>query len=262
MTDTGIEFPPHLIPVARQALTLMDLTSLGDHDTDESVTEMVQRALSAPEHPAAVCVWPQFVPLCLDLLKDSDVRVATVTNFPKGEPDPDAAARETKAAVAAGAHEVDVVFPYTVFKDGEVPVCRDLVTECKAAVGDKAKLKVILETGVLKDRTVIRAASEIAIEAGADFIKTSTGKTKISASPDSAEEMLRVIKESGKPVGFKPSGGIRSVSQAWQYLNIARKIMGDDWVSPETFRFGASGLLSDILLVLGADDVPEAKGTY
>lgn len=249
--EENVGFPQHLQETALEALSLMDLTSLNDADTDASIQAMLAKGLAAPVLPAAVCVYPHFVSLCLEQLKQTPVRVATVANFPIGAPDPDAAAREVADAVALGAHEVDVVFPYAAFLAGELPVCRDFMAECKAAIGDAAVLKVIIESGVLKDAGVIRLVSDICLDGGADFIKTSTGKTKVSASPGAATAMLEAIKDHGGTAGFKASGGIRSVSQAWQYLNIARKIMGEDWVTPQTFRFGASGLLDDILLVLG-----------
>ena len=240
--------------VAREVLSLMDLTSLNDDDTEDSVAEMLNRAVLAPAYPAAVCVWPRFIPMSLELLKNTAIRVATVTNFPAGQPNPDLAARETAAAVEAGCHEVDVVFPYMAFMDNKASICRDLVIECCAAVAGKARLKVIIESGMLKERDLIRRASDICLAGGADFIKTSTGKTKVSASLDAAEVMIEAIRDHGSKAGFKAAGGIRTVGQSRQYLNLARKIVNHDWVSPDTFRFGASGLLNDIMVILGEQE--------
>lgn len=248
--------------VARRALAHLDLTSLNDDDDDTAVTALCRRALGPAGHPAAVCVWPRFVPLCRDLLADSGVRIACVTNFPDGAPDVAAAADETREAVALGTHEVDVVLPYTVWLAGERQLAVDLVAACHEACGDTVLLKVILETGRLTSPDNIRAASEDAIVGGADFIKTSTGKIDISATPEAAEAMLQVIKSADRPVGLKVAGGIRSVADAGAYMAQADAIMGPDWVTPSTFRIGASGLLNDIAATLGMDADPPTASAY
>ncbi len=246
--------------VARRALAHLDLTSLNDDDDDAAVTAVCRRALGPAGRPAAVCVWPRFVPLCRDLLADSGVRIACVTNFPAGAPDVAAAADETRQAVALGTGEIDVVLPYTAWLAGDRQLAVDLVAACREACGDTVRLKVILETGRLGTSDNIRAASEDAIAGGADFIKTSTGKIDIAATPEAAEAMLQVIKSSDRPVGLKVAGGIRSVTDAGAYMAQADAIMGSDWVSPSTFRIGASGLLNDIAATLGVDvDAPAAS---
>ena len=249
-----VDSPEQMRSEALEILSLMDLTSLNDNDTEDNVAKMLKRALAAPANPAAVCVWPRFIPMCLELLKDTTIRVATVTNFPAGQPNPDLAARETASAVESGCHEVDVVFPYMAFMDNEASICRDLVVECCAAMAGKARLKVIIESGVLKEPGLIRQASDICLESGADFIKTSTGKAKVSASLDAAEVMIEAIRDHGGNAGFKAAGGIRTLVQARQYLNLAHKIIGHDWVSPDTFRLGASGLLKDIMVMTGEQE--------
>ena len=195
---------------------------------------------------AAVCVWPRFVSLCRARLAGTGVRVATVTNFPAGDPDIDGALGETRAVLAQGAEEVDLVFPYGAWLAGRRTLGRDLVAACKAVCG-ATPLKVILETGRLVSAENIAAASRDAIEAGADFLKTSTGKIEVSATLAAAETMLRAIRDSARPVGFKAAGGIRIADQAIAYLALADGIMGADWARPATFRFGASGLLDDLL---------------
>jgi deoxyribose-phosphate aldolase len=189
--------------------------------------------------------------------------VATVTNFPDGGDDIDSAVNETREAVAAGANEVDVVLPYRALLDGDIQVCHNLVTACKAACGQGVQLKVIIESGELTDATHIRQASEIAIAAGADFIKTSTGKVTVNATLEAAEVMIQAIRDSGRSVGFKAAGGIKTTEDAHAYLQLAERIMGPDWVSPGTFRFGASSLLNNLLATLGEkQQSPTGQGGY
>lgn len=240
--------------IARQVLELMDLTSLNQDDTDARILNLCQKADTPAGFPAAICIYPQFISLArctLDELDLEQVRVATVANFPHGRADIDEASIEVESAVQAGADEVDVVFPYRALMDGDLLVCRELVSACKAACGDGARLKVILESGVLSAPSMVRQASELAIVAGADFIKTSTGKVEVSATLEAADVMLRVIRDSERRVGFKASGGIRDVSQAAAYLKLAADIMGPEWISADNFRFGASGLLDSVLITLG-----------
>ncbi|MEP3113205.1 deoxyribose-phosphate aldolase [Nisaea sp.] len=236
---------------AARALSMLDLTSLGDDDTPASVGAMLKRAVTPAGPVAAVCVWPAFVAQAKTALAGTSVRIATVSNFPHGRPDIAGAVAVTKQAVADGADEVDVVWPYDNWLNGNSAIARDLVAACKSACGNTAHLKVILETGRLQTAEAIAGSSRDAIAAGADFIKTSTGKTSVSATLEAAHIMLEAIRESGKPVGLKPSGGIRTTEQAIAYLRLADKIMGPDWATPETFRFGASSLLDALLKTLG-----------
>lgn len=243
MSDVGSE--------AARALSMLDLTSLGDDDTPASVGAMLNRAVTQSGTVAAVCVWPVFVPQAKNALAGTGVRVATVSNFPHGRPDIDGAVATTKRALADGADEVDVVWPFDSWLNGKTSIAGDLVAACKEACGDAAHLKVILETGRLQTLDAIAGSSRDAIAAGADFIKTSTGKTPVSATLEAAHVMLEAIRASGKPVGLKPSGGIRTTEQAIAYLRIADKVMGPGWATPETFRFGASSLLDALLKTLG-----------
>ncbi|XKE44423.1 deoxyribose-phosphate aldolase [Halomonas organivorans] len=240
---------------ARQALSLMDLTSLNDDDTDASIEALCQRAKTPVGTPAAVCVYPRFVVPARRALTahrlNGTVKIATVTNFPDGHDDVMAAARETREAVASGADEVDVVFPYRALMAGDEAVGRELVEMCKAACGD-ATLKVILETGELEDPALIRRAAELAVEGGADFLKTSTGKVAVNATLEAAEILLEVIRDSGRDIGFKAAGGVRTAEDAQAYLKLAERVMGAAWIDRDHFRFGASGLLDDLLLTLGA----------
>lgn len=240
--------------VARLALSLMDLTTLNDTDTDDVVSALCQQAKQSVGMTAAVCVYPQFIGTAQKALAAAGaqaVKIATVTNFPHGRSIVFTAVEETQQAVAMGADEVDVVFPYRALIAGDAAVGLDLVQQCKAVCPPGVALKVIIESGELKTPALIRQASEIAIDGGADFIKTSTGKVAVNATLDAAEIMLTVIREKQKQVGFKAAGGIKTVAQAADYLALAERIMGKSWISPATFRFGASSLLHDILSTLG-----------
>lgn len=248
--------------VAARAIRLLDLTSLNDNDTDITVAALCKRATLAPQPVAAVCIWPRFVAHARDLLEGSEVRIAAVANFPAGGDDIAAAAAEAEQIVNAGADEVDLVMPYTRWLGGNVTVARDMIAACKEICGERVLLKVILETGRLREPAKIHAASRDAMAAGADFVKTSTGKTEVSATLEAAEAMLRAIKESGRDVGFKAAGGIRDTATAAAYLDLADRIMGPGWADPRHFRFGASGLLDDLLARLGgAPGAPDGSGT-
>jgi deoxyribose-phosphate aldolase len=241
--------------MARRALGALDLTSLGDDDTPAHIEQLCAAAASAGGAPAAVCVYPEHIGTArraLDRLGLPQVRIATVTNFPDGSADEARAVRETRRAVAAGADEVDVVFPWRAFREGQHETAAHLVIACKAACGARP-LKVILETGELGDPGLIRAAADCALEAGADFIKTSTGKVAVNATPAAARILLEAIRDHGGSAGFKAAGGVRTVADAAAYLTLADDILGPGWATPARFRLGASGLLADIRAVLGVD---------
>lgn len=249
--------------VAARALRLLDLTSLGDDDSETTVAALCKRATLAPAPIAAVCIWPRFVVHARGLLADSGIRIAAVANFPAGGDDIAAAVRETTGIVRQGGDEVDLVMPYARWLEGDTGIARDMIAACKGACGDKVLLKVILETGRLRESDRIYAASCDAIEAGADFVKTSTGKIEVSATLATAEAMLRAIRDSGHDVGFKAAGGIRDTATAGDYLDLADRIMGADWADARHFRFGASGLLDDLLARLGGDaGKPAAPNQY
>jgi len=238
--------------VAQKALSLMDLTTLNDDDTNEKVIELCKSASTKYGKTAAICIYPRFIPIAKKTLHNlgcDDIRVATVTNFPAGDDDVEIAVAETKAAVAYGADEVDVVFPYKALIAGNEKVGAELVRRCKEACGN-ITLKVIIESGELKEEALIRKASEISIDNGANFIKTSTGKVKVNATPEAARIMMTVIKEKGKDVGFKAAGGVRNAEQSKDYLMIARELFGKEWITPQHFRFGASSLLKNLLTTL------------
>jgi len=230
--------------VARRALPLLDLTDLTETCTEPKIDALCRDARSGGV--AAICVWPHFVAQGARALKGSGIRVATVINFPAGGEDCARATDDTAEALRDGADEIDLVLPYRAFLHGDAETARDMVEAVRDTCG-AAILKVILETGELADPDVIRRAGRLALEAGADFLKTSTGKSPVSATPEAAEAMLIEIQASARPAGLKISGGLRSVADAATYLALADRIMGPDWVGPKTFRLGASSLFGALM---------------
>lgn len=235
---------------ARRILSLLDLTNLQDDCTDDDVIALCRRAQGPHGHTAAVCVWPRFVVTARHALAGSDVSVATVVNFPHGGTDVDAVLAETTRCLDDGADEIDCVLPYRSMRDGDETTVADVLTSVHRSVEGRAHLKVILETGELVSKDLVTRAARLAIAHGADFIKTSTGKTPVSATPDAVRWMLEVIASTDRAVGIKPSGGIRTLADASIYLDLADEIMGPSWATPSTFRFGASGLLDDLEAVI------------
>jgi deoxyribose-phosphate aldolase len=247
---------------ARRILPLIDLTSLNDDDNAATIERLCAQAVTSHGPVAAVCVNPPFVAQARRLLAGTGIRVATVANFPQGRADVAVAAAETAEAVSTGAQEVDVVMPFEAWLAGERTATRELIEACKAACRNKARLKVILETAVLGTPAKVAAATRDVIAAGADFVKTSTGKGPGGATIEAAEAMLGEVREAGGTVGFKAAGGIRTVEQAAAYLALAERILGPAWATPAHFRFGASSLLNDVLQRLGGDPGEGARGDY
>ena len=242
------------------AIRMIDLTTLEGADTPGKVralsTKAVQPDPGDPSIPsvAAVCVYPSLVAVARRALAGSTVNVASVaTAFPSGQAPLDVKLADVRAAVKAGADEIDMVIDRGAFLSGRLGQVYDEVVAVKEACGD-AHLKVILETGELGTYDAVRRASLIAIVGGADFIKTSTGKVSPAATLPVTLCMLEVIRdvydETGLAVGMKPAGGIRTAKQAIQYLCVLHETLGVEWLTPDRFRFGASSLLNDLLLQL------------
>ena len=243
----------------KMVLSMIDLTTLEGMDTVKKVQQLCYKAThihnELPDLPnvAAVCVYPTMVKTASNALKDFDVKVASVaTAFPSGSSSLRIKIQETKEAIFNGADEVDMVISRGKFHSGEYNYVFDEIASIKETCGSDVRLKVILETGELGDYDHIRFASEIAINAGADFIKTSTGKIKPAATLPITLVMLEAIKDhyynTGKMIGMKPAGGISNSKLALQYLLLVKETLGDLWLDNHWFRFGASSLANDVLM--------------
>lgn len=244
----------------KMAMSMIDLTTLSGDDTPGKVRQLCYKALHVhdayPGLPtvAAVCVYPSMVKVAARHLEGSGIQVASVaTSFPSGQSNLSLKLEETRYAVEEGASEIDMVISRGRFLAGDVQYVFDEIATVKEACG-KAHLKVILETGELSTLDNIRRASDLAMHAGADFIKTSTGKIAPAATLPVTLVMLEAIRdyyyETGVKIGMKPAGGIRDSKTALQYLVTLRETLGNDWLSPDLFRFGASSLANDLLMQL------------
>ena len=237
---------------------MMDLTTLEGKDTAGKVRAMCRKAVSPLEEDAsigpcaAVCVYPNLVPVAKVALAGSGVKVASVaTAFPSGQSPLDVKLADVRRAVELGADEIDMVIDRGAMLSGDYAKVFDEIAATKRDCG-AAHLKVILETGELGSYDVVRKASEIAIAAGGDFIKTSTGKVQPAATPAVTLVMLEAIRDhyyaTGRRIGMKPAGGVRTAKQSLHYLVLVKETLGDAWLTPDLFRFGASALLNDILM--------------
>lgn len=241
------------------AISMMDLTTLEGKDTPGKVAMMCQKARWPHEAAgtpscAAVCVYPNLVPVAKKALEGSTVKVASVaTAFPSGLSPLPVKLDDVRRAVELGADEIDMVIDRGAMLQGEHGKIFDEIAAVKAACGE-AHLKVILETGELGTYDVVRKASQIAMLAGGDFIKTSTGKIQPAATTPVTLVMLEAIRDfyyaTGKRIGMKPAGGIRTAKQSLHYLVMVKETLGDAWLTPDLFRFGASTLLNDVLMQL------------
>jgi deoxyribose-phosphate aldolase len=242
------------------AVAMMDLTTLEGKDTPGKVRGLCHKArLPLDRDPsvgpcAAICVYPNLVPIAKEALAGSTVKVASVaTAFPSGQSPLDVKLEDVRRAVGFGADEIDMVIDRGAMLAGDYAKVFDEIAATKTACG-AAHLKVILETGELGSYDVVRRASEIAIAAGGDFIKTSTGKVVPAATPPVTLVMLEAIRDhyyaTGRRIGMKPAGGVRTAKQALHYLVLVKETLGDAWLTPDLFRFGASALLNDVLMQL------------
>jgi deoxyribose-phosphate aldolase len=239
----------------RQLVSFLDLTTLEGTDNNQSIEALCAKALGLGARglplPAAVCVYTPFIRKCRMLLKGTDIRIATVSGyFPSGQAPLSLKVDEVKFAVEEGADEVDIVISRGRLMEGDAAFVRDEIAAIREVMGH-AHLKVILETGELKTKELIKQASEISIRAGADFIKTSTGKITPAATEEAAVIMLGVIRDyfrkTGRKIGFKPAGGISDPLQAWRYMVLVKSIAGEEWLTPELFRIGASRLADNLV---------------
>jgi deoxyribose-phosphate aldolase len=256
------------VEALRMVLSMIDLTTLEGQDTPGKVRQLCQKALhlhdSVPglPHVAAVCVYPTMVGVARKALEGHGIHIASVaTAFPSGQAPLSVKLEDTRMAVEQGADEIDMVISRGAFLAGDYGFVRDEIVAVKEACGD-AHLKVILETGELGTLDRIRRASVLAMHAGADFIKTSTGKIQPAATMQVTLVMLQAIRDyfhdTGRMVGMKPAGGISSAKLAVHYLVMLRETLGNAWMTPEWFRFGASSLANDVLMQI----VKQETGVY
>ena len=256
------------VAALKLALSMIDLTTLEGADSKGNVRQLCHKARHLHDtvpglpHVAAVCVYPALVAVAREELEGSGIKVASVaTGFPSGQYPLNVKLQDTTQAVAEGADEIDMVMSRGRFLQGDYAYVHDEIAQIKEACGE-AHLKVILETGELSTLDNVRKASDLAMHAGADFIKTSTGKVQPAATMPVTLVMLEAIRdfyfETGQIKGMKPAGGISKAKQAVQYLVLVRETLGQEWLTPDRFRIGASRLANDILMQI----VKERTGAY
>jgi deoxyribose-phosphate aldolase len=249
--------------VYKQCLNLIDLTSLNSTDTDEQIFNMVQKVNkfeeSYPDIPnvGAICVYPNFVSTVKENLTEDIGIAAVAAGFPASQTFIEVKIAETSMAVMEGATEIDVVISIGKFLSGDYETVREELTEIKSACRD-AHLKVIIETGALETASNIKKASILSMSAGADFIKTSTGKIPVAATPFATYIMCQAIKEwheqTGEKIGYKPAGGIVTTEDAVKHYTLVKEILGEEWLNNKMFRLGASRLANNLLTsILGKE---------
>jgi len=256
------------VQALKMILSMIDLTTLEGKDSPGKVKQLCYKAAHLhDQHPglpavAAICVYPNMVPVAKVALVGTNIKVASVaTAFPSGMTNLSAKLKEVRSVVDAGAEEVDMVISRGKFLSGDLEFVGDEVAQIKDACG-AAKLKVILETGELVTLDNVRRASDLAMNAGADFIKTSTGKINPAATPVVVLTMLEAIwdyyLQTGNRIGMKPAGGISTAKQGIQYLVMVRETLGQAWLTPDLFRIGASSLANDVLMQI----IKQNQGNY
>lgn len=249
--------------------SLLDLTTLGTEDTSSKVKMMCQKMNDFPgqfpgyPHVGAICVYPLLVPVVRENLVLKEVKIASVAGgFPSSQTFLEVKEMESRKAVEAGANEIDIVISVGKFLENELDYVSAEIRQIKKAIGE-AKLKVILETGLLTDPSAIYRASMVSMESGADFIKTSTGKIQPAATAEAVMVMCHAIKafmaQTGRKVGIKPAGGISTPEHALEYASIVKGVLGDEWLNPGLFRIGASRLANNLLSEISSSESGEPE---
>ena len=244
--------------VKRFLFSTIEITSLTVTDNEDSILALTEKINDFTEenptfpHPAAICVYPRFAKIVSESLEADGVEITCVAGgFPSSQTFPEVKTIETSLALKDGATEIDIVLPVGFFLAGDYEQVCDEIEEAKAIVGEESNLKVILETGALKTAENIKKAAILSMYSGADFIKTSTGKIEVSATPMAVYVMCQAIKEyfdtTGRKVGIKIAGGVRTTEQAVAYYTIVKEVLGKEWLYTEFFRIGASSLANNIL---------------
>lgn len=229
-----------------QLISLIDLTNLNEHSSPEDIAKLCHKATTTLANVAGVCVYPNHIPLIAKLLRNTDIKLISVANFPSGQEKITQTLNQIDHAVSEGANEIDVVFPYSLYLDGSVKEALHYIRTCRKKC-DSILLKVILEISAFPQLEDIYQLSMLLIEEGVDFLKTSTGRSQHGATVDGASQMLLAIKNSDSDVGFKASGGIKTIDEATAYCTLAQNFMGPDWVNSDHLRIGATILLDAIL---------------
>ncbi|MDF1795681.1 MAG: deoxyribose-phosphate aldolase [Coxiellaceae bacterium] len=230
---------------AHQLVPCLDLTLLSSSCTSADVMVLCEQAHTAYGDVAAVCIFPQWVEIAKEALEGSPVRVATVVNFPQPTLSIDEIQQKIEAAIEHGADELDVVMPYDLLAQGGQARVEKILQRCREACGHHI-LKIIIESGALQSGELIQQATQLVVDSGADFVKTSTGKVPVGATLSAVESMLKVLQASGATTGIKLSGGIRTVVSAYEYVQLIERYLGVDVLQSARFRIGASQLLQDI----------------
>ena len=254
--------PSNGADTARRALRCLDLTDLTDTCTDHAIDGLFAKALTPHGPVAAVCIWPQFVARAQDALKGSPVSIATVVNFPAGGENVDRVMEDVSEALGDGANEIDLVLPYRAVQRGDLGAAAEMVAGSARGGRPGPLLKVILETGELADPALIETASRIAIEAEPISSRPRPARRRSPRRPKRQRSCSTPSRRARRPVGLKPSGGIRTVSDAALYLGLADRIMGPGWATPRTFRIGASSLYDALIAALEGRSGPAAEGVY
>ncbi|WP_105189361.1 deoxyribose-phosphate aldolase [Pseudoalteromonas sp. T1lg48] len=237
---------------AQLALACLDFTRLNERDEEQDIKGFLQQLSANKPLPAAICIYSQWLTYVRVFMQSHFAEVpalATVTNFPGGDQPLNDVLKHTELALSLGADEIDLVLPYKRLQAGDEQTPLDYVRRAKALCDGRAKLKVIIESGEL-GLTQVAQATRIAIAGGADFVKTSTGKVAVNATLDAVAVILDELKHSDGTVGLKVSGGVRTLAQAQQYMDLTTEKMGREWLTPERFRFGASALLDELYKAL------------
>jgi deoxyribose-phosphate aldolase len=240
--------------LAQQVIGILELASLNADDTPQRIIALCQRALTPVGHVAAICVLPRFAGLArrtLDSLCARDIKVVAAVNFPAGSPSPGSVDMEAQSAIVAGADEIDVVYPFHALLGGDKQVGADIVNACRVRCGNNGVLTVTLETGVLRDPQVIHGASCVAIQEGANFLKTSTGKQAVNPTAQASRILIAAIAESGAHVGLNVSGNVRTLNEARVHMDLVRARFGLRWLEQGRLRLGSTSLLDDLLVHLG-----------
>ncbi|RLQ87481.1 deoxyribose-phosphate aldolase [Notoacmeibacter ruber] len=244
---------------ARKLIGCLDLTELSDDRSADKVDALLEKARTSYGQVAAVCVWPDHVRRCATALRGSHIHIATVVDFPGGQQPWEDTRHEIGLALAGGATEIDMVVDYQ--RGPEDPhAITYAVRKVKEAAGG-LPVKAILETGMLDDTDDMQLLAGAALSGGADFVKTSTGKVKTGATMEAADALLDAIAANGRG-GLKVSGGVRSFADAKAYADLASEKMGEDWISPKTFRIGASSLLTDLIAIAEGGESNAVQAGY